>query len=355
MDKSQVYDFLPVILIFSWMGLVVPFFPVQWRLPANYLGMGLCIGMMAMISELLKWQAASFTHLEATCRPSNIKLQLYVKEMETVEIEPGISATKLTLGEKVVHPFYGKLDPGTYIVVKHILRWEDRLQYSAGKAVFKDQIIDHPKSAKITLYEPEISDLDHLNPIPVFWLKEAPMDYYMPEDMDPALITSGIQAFGSKVVQQHGEKSTGASVMFQVTNQKREIEDLKTKNLEYKRQALDWHQKAVRLEEVNDQLKNELHAVLSSKSDQKQSVIEQVLTALEAHTQIRNALKELKGTNWLTKGLAILILAVIAIAAFMSNPTAVTTWLSDRQNQFFVIAIVGIVAFAYYLSKKGKK
>lgn len=351
MDKSQIYDFMPVIVIFTWMGIITPLFPVAYRLPANYLGMGLCISIMAMVSEWLKWKASEFTHIDAIIRPSNIKIDFYVKAMETIEIEPGVSATKLTLGEKAKHPFYGTLEAGSFIVIKHVMRWEDRMQYGTAKAWFKEQIIDHPKSALVTLYEPEISDMDHLNPIPVFWLKEAPLDYTMPDFLDPEAIT----LFEGKTIISNGNTVTAASYMFKVNKLRKEVEDLKTREVEMKRQALDWHQKAVRLEEVNDQLKNELHAVLSSKSDMKQAVIEQVLTALEAYTKIRNALKAIQGTNWLTRGVIMMILGGIIVAGFLLNPGAATEFLSDRTNQAFIIILALIGAFAYYMSRKRGK
>jgi hypothetical protein len=350
-DKSQLYDFLPVVLIFTWMGVITPLFPAEYRLPANYLGMGLCIGMMAMISEFLKWKAAEFTHIDANVRPSNLKLDLYVKEMETAEITPGVCATKLTLGEKVVHPFYGKLAAGSEIIIKHMMKWEDRMMYGSAKAWFKDQIIDHPKSAMVTLYETEISDMDHLEAIPVFWLKEAPLDYNLPDNLDP----EAISIFEGKTVVEGGTKRSAAAYMFDVNKVKKENETLKTMNVEEKRQALSWHQKAIRLEEVNEQLKNELHAVLSSKSDMKQAVIEQVLTALEAYTKIRNALKSLQGGNWLTKGVILLILGVMIVGGFLINPEAVTTFISNRTNQAFIIILVALVAFALYIAKRRKQ
>jgi len=307
---------------------------------------------MALMTEILKYQAASYTHLEAICRPSNTKLDFYITHMETVELETGECATRLTLGQKLKHPFYGELSPGAEVIIRHRLHWEDRLQYGSAKAWFKDQIIDHPKSAMITLYEPEISDMDHLTPIPVFWLKEAPLDYTLPEVLDTS---KAALVFNGKQVLMQGKEVSGASVLFQLQRIKKESEDLRGQTIELKRQALNWHQKAIRLEEVNDQLKNELHAVLSSKSNMKESVIEQVLTALEAHTKIHNAYKALQGTNWLTRTVVIAIVAIALVGAFLLNPNAVTNFLSDRMNQMFIIILAAIGAFAVYMIKRRGK
>ena len=338
MDRSEIYNFLPIVALFAWMMIITPFFPMEYRRTAGMLGMVVCIVGMIMTEQVLKWTAASYTSIEAICRPSNRKLHLFVKNIETAEITPGVFATKLNLGEKVKHEFYQILE---YIVVKHTLTFEDRFRFTPGKAMYKGYVVDHPKTAKIILYEPYEGsfDVDHLSPIPVFWLKEAPGDYYLP----------------SETVMGHNPTSN-PSEAFEKSKVLMDNERLESENVEWKRQAMDWHQKAVRLEEVNDQIKNELHAILSSKSDQKQGVIEQVLTLLEGHTKIRAALKEVKGpTLTLTKTVAMVILGLAIIGVFVMNPGDLMSWLSIKENQFFIILLVGISVFAYYYAMKKRK
>jgi len=339
MEKSQIYDILPIFAMFAWMMIMPILVPRDFMLRhvLNTVGMVFSIMSMVVVNEALKWKAAEFTHIKATCRPSNIQLDIFFKELETIEIEPGTCATKLSLAEKMIHPFYGVLDQ--YIIIKHELKWEDRMTFEAGKAIFKGQIIDHAQSAKVVLYEPHnVFDMDHLNPVPVFWLREAPNDSQYPQQMSILAQIAGDQEYSAE--------------LFNYSEVYKEMEMLKGRNIELKRQALRHHQDKIRLEEVNDQLKNELHAVLGSKSDQKQCVVEQVLTALEAHTNIRTALQSLQPTSWLTRGFIMLFLGLAVVGLFLVNPGEIMGWLSIKQNQFFIIILAGVVAGIYYYTRR---
>lgn len=359
MDRSKLWEFVPIIGMFTWMMITPWLYPRDWvmRYIMNMVGMVFCIGLMVLSNEILKYKSAEFTHIDAICRPSGNRLHIYAKDLRTAEYEPGIYATMLTLGERLVHSIYGEIEKGGNIVIKHWGKWEDRMgEYKQGKAVFKDQVVDHPKSAQVILYEPpDVFDLDHLSPIPVFELKDAPMDYQMPEDqkfLDTSLTGAGDLLV--KTVLMEGKQVSGATLLFSYQRVKVENQNLKTRIIEKERQALHWHQKAVNLEEVNKQIKNELHAVLSSKSDQKQSVIEQVLTALEAHTKIRNALKELKPVAWLNKMAVMLILGIVGFGVFLMNPGGIMQWMGEKQNQFFIIILAMIISFAYFYTRQKK-
>lgn len=356
MDRSQYFQFLPIIIMFTWM-MITPFlFPYNWviRYAMNMVGMVISICFLVVTNEVLKWKASEFTHIDATCRPSNNRMHIYVKEIETVEIEPGIFATNLTLGEGTNSKFYGAIEKEGNIVFKHWGQWEDRMHFSQGKALFKGQVVDHAKSAKVILYEPEGTfDMDHLNPIPVYLLKDAPGDFLLPEDQ-PMLETAKAGEYLTKKIVSEGKEMTGATLLFGYQKIKKENENFVTRNIELQRQALHWHQVAVRLEEVNKQIKNELHSVLSSKSDQKQAVVEQVLTALEAHTKIRSALKSLMPTPWLNKAFAFLILGILGIGVFLTNPGNILDWLATKSNQLFVIILSAVLVFVYVYAKQKK-
>lgn len=357
MENSQLFEFLPVLIMFAWM-MVTPFvFPYDWqmRYMLNMVGMVVCISFMVMTTEVLKWKAAEFTHIDATCRPSGDRLHLFVTTIETAELEPGVYATQLTLGEKIEHSFYGPIEKGGSVVFKHELLWEERMQYGKRKAVFKGQVVDHAKSAKVILYEPpDTFDMDHLNPIPVFFLKEAPGDFNLPEDQ-VVMAAAGAGGLLTKSVITNDGRMTGAGLLFAYQNVKKENEQLKHRNVELQRQGLHWHQVAVRLEEVNKQIKNELHSVLSSKSDMKQSVVEQVLTLLEGHTKIRNALKDIKPITWFNKAAAMLIIGLIGIGVFLTNPGNIMGWLAVPQNQLFIIILSGVSVFFYVYALQKRK
>jgi len=357
-ERSKIYEFLPILMMFTWM-MVTPFmYPrnLQMRYALNMMGMIVCVAFMVVTNEVLKWKASEFTHIDGICRPSRSRMHIFVTEIETAEIEPGVYATKLKLGEKLTHSFYGPIEKGGNIVVKHDLPWEVRMQFGQGKAVFKDQVVDHPKSAQVILYEPlGTFDMDHLNPVPVFLLKDAPGDYQLPEDQI-ILETGGAGELLTKRVLSEGKELTGASLLFAYQKMKKENEELKTRNIELQRQGLHWHQVAVRFEEVNKQIKNELHSVLSSKSDQKQAVVEMLLTLLEAHTKIRNALKEIRPTTWLNKAVVMMVIAFMGVAIFLLNPGDIMGWLSIQQNQAFIVILAGVIGFSYFYAtqKRGR-
>lgn len=339
MEKSDLYGLIWIVLLFVWMNLITPLFPLEYRSFAGMAGMIVCISGMFVVDWMLRVQAATWTYIEAICRPSNQKLHLFIKDLETQEIEPGVYATKLNLSEKVKHNFYQVLE---YVVIKHTLPWEDRMRFTPGKAMFKGYVVEHPKTAKIILYEPYEGsfDVDHLNPIPVFWLKEAPGDYYLPSEM-----------MVSQTVMTNG----GVAQVFEIKKLMVENEQLRSQITELKRQALDWHQRAVRLEEVVDQLKNELYAVLKSKGDFKKAVVEYMLTIREAQLRIENALKQMKAPRiTITKALVVLVLGLAAFATLWWHPQLLE-WLSVKSNQFFVMVLAGIAgAVAYYTYRKRK-
>lgn len=358
MERSKIYEFLPILMMFTWM-MVTPFmYPrnLQMRYALNMMGMVVCVAFMVVTNEVLKWKAAEFTHIDGICRPSRTRMHIFVTEIETAEIEPGVYATKLKLGEKLNHSFYGPIEKGGNVVVKHDLPWEVRMQFGQGKAVFKDQVVDHPKSAQVILYEPlGTFDMDHLNPVPVFLLKDAPGDYELPEDQI-ILETGGAGELLTKRVLSEGKTLTGASLLFAYQKVKKENEDLKNRSIELQRQGLHWHQVAVRFEEVNKQIKNELHSVLSSKSDQKQAVVEMLLTLLEAHTKIRNALKEVRPVTWMNKAVVMMVIGFLCVAVFLTNPGDIMGWLSIQQNQGFIVILAGVIGFAYFYAtqKRGR-
>jgi len=311
------------------------------------------ISLMVVVNEMLKYKASEFTHLDCICRPSRARLHLFVTFYETRELRPGWYATALTLGEKVTHEFYGQIEKGGQVVITHWGAWEERLIFGKGKALFKDQIVDHSKSAMIVLHEDtDTFDMDHLSPIPVFMLKDAPGDYYLPDDFPVLSNVAG--DILQKTVIMEGKTVTGARLLFAYQKVKKANEGLSNRNNELQREALDWHQKYIRGEEVNKIIKTEMHGNLSSKSDFKQAVVEQVTTLLEAHVKIRNALRELKPANWFTRALVTLILGVMCIGVFLMNPGGLMQWISIASNQMFIFMLVAVSAFGffYWQSKK---
>ena len=144
-----------------------------------------------------------------------------------------------------------------------------------------------------------------------------------------------------------------------IKNLEAQVRSLRLENAEYKRQALDYHQKYIQAEEVIDQLKNEFLAVLRSKADFKASVIQYMLTIREAQLRIEHAIKQLKGPRIaFGKWMAITIIAIATIAAFAFTPGLshkFMSWLSSPLNQFFLIALAIIVGLIIYYVKGRRK
>jgi len=175
MEKSDIYVFCWIAFLYGWMFLGKILVPPKYELHFGAVGFLLFIGGVVFVDQFLKWQAAGYAHLLAIIRPHNIRYDLFVKRRDSVEVAPNFYATKLELAVPIKHPFYDKI---SQLVILHRREWEDRIRYSHGKANFKGFLVEHPNSAIITLYETSNFDLDHLNPVPVFSLKEAPGDYY---------------------------------------------------------------------------------------------------------------------------------------------------------------------------------
>jgi len=135
-----------------------------------------------------------------------------------------------------------------------------------------------------------------------------------------------------------------------------EVERLKLENAELKRQALEWHQKFIQAEQVIDQLKNELAAVLAAKADFKTSVIQYMLTIREQQLRIEHAIKHLKRpTISFGKWMAITVIALATIAAFVFSPglsQKLIAWLSTPGNQFFLIVLAIIVGLIVYYARR---
>ena len=177
MEKSDAYVLCWIAFLYGWMFLGKIVVAPEWELHFGAAGFGIFFAGVVFVDQFLKWQAAGFAHLLAIIRPHNKRYDLFVKRRDSVQINPNFYATKLELAIPIKHPFYDKV---SHIIILHEREWEDRIRYSHGKANFKGFIVDHPNSAIVTLYETSSFDVDHLNPIPVFHLKEAPGDFYLP-------------------------------------------------------------------------------------------------------------------------------------------------------------------------------
>jgi len=345
LDMGDIYDFAPIVAFFLWTFVFTPLLPEDQRRILGPLGMVIPIVFMILLEQSLKWMASEYTHILAICRPSNVQLDLFINFKQSLEIKPGLFSTKLTLGQQVKHPYWQILE---YLVIKHWNTWEDRIEYTKRKVKFKGEWVTHNKSAVVTLYEETTSDIDHLNPVPTFLLTEAPKDVYDPADRYREIVAPMLAANGGGLGQGLSEDQ-----WFDLEKlQKRNI-DLESENVELERQALDKHNKWIKGERVIKHLKNELFGFMSGESEQKPAVIEQVLTALEAHTKIREALRELRGPwGFLNKTLVFGALIIVGIIIFVVNPDPIMYWVAQGEIQGLLLILAVIGGVVYYYSKR---
>jgi hypothetical protein len=340
-DMSEVYKILPIAVLMAWTFVIPQFLPETWRQPVGMIGMVVSILFMLVVEEILRLMAAEYPHILAICRPSNIQLDLFIEKKQSREIKPGLFSTKLTLGQRVKHPYWQILE---YVVIKHWKAWEKRIEYTKRKVKFKGEMVTHPNSAVVTLYEEAASDVDHLNPVPTFTLTEAPKDVHDPQDRWREIVAPMLAMNG-------GELS--AEQMFDMERLQAANAELETKNTEYKRQAMYWHNLAIKGEGANKSLKNELHGVLGSDPDQNQAVVEQVLRALGAHVDIHEALKSLRGPfSWLNKTIVGIIALVVLGAVFLFNPDPIMSWLVRKEVQALIFIGLVIGGAMYFYAKR---
>lgn len=329
MDVGRTFEYLPMLVLIIAM-FIMPRLPVDIQRIMQPTVMVLSIALIFVTDAFARVLAAEYIYIEAACRPSNQKLHLFVKDLETTENEDGINTTKLELGIPVKHKFYQVM---RYLVIQHKFLWEKRMILTPAKANYHGYLVKHPKTAKITLYEQATSDIDHLNPIPTFLLKEAPGDYYLStETLAPTVLANG---------------------GFQLNELLLKNEKLMREINEHKRSSLDWHQRAVRLEEVVDQLKNELMAVLHSKADFKGTVIEYMLTIREAQLNITNALKTMRKPRITITKMVVALACVVGFFLTVWLVPDVLVWVQMNSGLVIVLAALGAVT-AYYISTKKK-
>jgi len=142
--------------------------------------------------------------------------------------------------------------------------------------------------------------------------------------------------------------------MFDMERLQKENAELKTTSVEYERQAMYWHNLAIKGEGANKSLKNELHGVLGSDPDQNQAVVEQVLRALGAHVDIHEALKSVRGAwGWINRKIVMLALAAIVIVVIALNPQPLAD--AVQSGEVWLLAVIGIVvagAVIYYTMRR---
>jgi len=137
----------------------------------------------------------------------------------------------------------------------------------------------------------------------------------------------------------------------------RQFEAVRMQLAEARRQAFHWHQRCIRAEEVIEQQKNELTAVLKANRDFHDSVVEYMLALRADQLTIANAIKSLTRPRMsLPSWIGVTAVAIAVIAFLYFNPEMVASaleWLSVTRNQIFALAaLAAIGGITYYLRRR---
>jgi hypothetical protein len=187
--------------------------------------------------------------------------------------------------------------------------------------------------------------MDHSNPRPVFKLKEASGDYFLP----PLPLSLALK------------ESSNPGELPLLLKQSKRIDELEAALAEAQRSKLEWHSRAIRDEEVISQQENELRGLLESKGDFMGSVVQYMLSLREDQLTIENALRKYhRPTLSFNKWLAITVISLGSLIfawAIKDQLGGFGVWLGQPMNMLLALGVVVIFCLALYyllLEKKGR-
>lgn len=343
MDRDQLFEEIPIFLLLGIMFLL-RVVPPEIR---DYLFWGGFICTFAFIlgtEYIFRITASKYLYILLIVRPLNAKLHLFIKEppdgvhSRIIDKQHQIYETPLTLGESIKHKRFKGV---RQVVIEHQLPWEKRVVALPGKALFRGYSVDHPKTATMVVWTPKVGQtmIDHLEPIPIFVLAEAPRDYYLA--IDPVTV----EAEPTTAIQPQGQETLASA--------KQENDRLQIENIEWKRYGFDQHQKLIQIEGEFHQIKNEFRGALSRTRDVAKLVLEELMTVLSAHTEIEEAVNEYRTRPWIkiTMGLAVLILGIFAIYEFSTNED-VRTWISNNTVLIIALGVCAVFILSFLYSRR---
>jgi hypothetical protein len=316
-------------------------------------GMAVSVVVIVLADKVAQWEASKYFALELIVRPQQKRLRIYVKEssedIQSTLVDPDRMVYKTTLEcEPVLWEPYGKI---SIIELLHELTWEKRIVGVGGKVVFRGLSgIQHNKLAILTVWEPkEVKgrlDPKRLEFVPVFTIAEAPRDWSMmaepAEMLDTGLTTAIIPANGQQL----------AAATEEIY--KAEIQTLKQDLATTKTDLRLEQQRSVRVHGFVGDVVNSFYGAIGKTRDIGKLVLEEILTAMAAHTDITEAVKEYHPSNLfkLTRNAVIVIVAVLAVVCIMNAD--VRAWIS-QYIVWFILAFAAAVILIFYLRERDKR
>jgi len=373
MERQDIVQFAFFLVFFAYLMFIDMLgLTGMRRTLAGLGGIALIVLLMFVEEWVLFVMASKYTYVRALVRPSNKFLHLFYKRALSKCVDPikSIYATRLILGEPVKIEPYGEVKE---IVVIHKFPWDQRMTFRTGFAWYKGFRVFHPQAAYVEFYERPHAQFDvkFMEPIPVYNLHSASRDYYL---LMGGLLTGNPEMSGqlSVLKEKIGEEtlpegySSVDELLQELDKLRAENQALKDELAEVRRQAMDWHQEAVRLEEQLVHVRNELAGLIKSKPDFRNAVIEEMLVIREAQGGIERAIKHLRGRrfewmpDWKTLGTMVIGLGVLAIVYLRWRDIAVgmqrfMSYASVWQNQLFLLGVVAIIGLTFFYAwKKGR-
>ena len=297
------------------------------------------IGFIFIWEALCTFEASKYFALKVIVRPSEKTLNWFVKRnaqtSQPTKDAPHMITTELPLGVKYKDKLFGQIDT---VVLKHEYSAESRLIPSQGKINYKGTVIDHNSMCTIVVYElPESSfEIDHGQPIPTYYLANAPGDYNIgPINMMMLPIGNPRPLTPNQTTQ----------YLIQ------ENRNLKIALAEERRKASKWHTRSIQTESAVKGVTEEINGLLKNPIKFLVAVIQYVQSYISAGHEIDQLAKQ--GSFWKRIPSWIMYLGAfgILLAFFGANPQiqqGFGQWVSVGTNQLFLLLIVAMILIVVY-------
>ncbi|NVM21648.1 MAG: hypothetical protein HWN68_07705 [Desulfobacterales bacterium] len=344
MERNDLYEYIVIFGVYFWMILSGVVFPEQrtLQMASNTVSM---IGMFLFLflkEAYVQVVASKYDYYRCVVRPLNKILHLFAKKGGFNSVasvnNPNFYTTTLPLGVKLKVKPYGEVEK---VVLKHEYPFEKRVITAFGKCSYKGNIVDHRGTATLIVYEfPEASsDVDHAEPVPTYYLKDAPGDFMI------GPISPSLPAISG---------NPNANVIIQKL--KRRLLVANQALAEKTRQASYWHQFAIQLEGALRHTKEELSGLLRNAPDFKKGVIRYAQSYVTAIDDIRQLAK--MGSPWrmlLKPWMGLVVIAALGMIFLSTRPDILQgmgKFINNPSNQIWVLLIAVImVGGVYYLAK----
>lgn len=350
MEKNDAVQWALIFGVYIWMIFSdVIFAGMREAILVNKIvSMIALIASLFVVEAICQVAASKYFAIKAIIRPSEKVFYFFINRSGITSGShpktPNFFTTELPLGVKVKMSRFGKI-PIPKVIFKHEFDFDKRMIPSQGKVSYKGNIVQHNSMCTVILYEyPEAStDIDHAEPIPTFYLANAPGDYYL-GNVGTSL--SNIVSGGNQKVNDYIQRLT------------LENTQLKQALTEKTRQSSYWHTLSIEIEGANKHLQEELSGLLKTAPNFMRGVVRYAQSYVMAIDDIKQLARTGRFSflkSWmiypLLLGLVLMFLGLQpkilqGIGDFMANPT--------NQLFFIVISLFAVIVFYYYAKARRK-